>query len=253
MTLDCFLGRRGFSRYLYGFQNQLEHLLEEYIPFDIIFYSISHFLQCNRYEIWLEGRGFVPASPSSVSTIEPTNRCLVSKLTGSCNKCFKEPAGQYRKFLKPSRVPILAMLPEAELNSDNTRVSFPAEALRILISDDSSVLPDVLIGKYRRVGDTTYVADLSRGQNRVQLHTVVLEDVEADDAGRQGCPGGDLSGTGCGQALVLRSDRRMGAPWQRFVWSCRECPDPAGRRRVKRSAYLRPKGSRGQQHAEEAT
>jgi hypothetical protein len=39
---------------------------------------------------------------------------------------------------------------------------------------------------------------------------------------------------------------RMGAPWLRFVWSCRECPDPAGRRRVKRSVYLRPKGSRGQ-------
>jgi hypothetical protein len=30
---------------------------------------------------------------------------------------------------------------------------------------------------------------------------------------------------------------RMGAPWQRFFWPCRECPDPAGRRRVKRSAY----------------
>src|SRR4051812_31482353 len=45
----------------------------------------------------------------------------------------------------------------------------------------------------------------------------------------------------------------MGAPWLRFVWSWRECPDPAGRRRVKRSAYLRPKGARGQQHAEEAT
>ena len=45
----------------------------------------------------------------------------------------------------------------------------------------------------------------------------------------------------------------QGAPWLRFVWSCRECPDPAGRRRVKRSVYLRPKGSRGQQHADEAT
>ena len=50
--------------------------------------------------------------------------------------------------------------------------------------------------------------------------------------------------------------RRVGperAPWQRFVWSCRESPDPAGRRRVKRSVYLRPKGARGQQHADEAT
>ncbi len=52
---------------------------------------------------------------------------------------------------------------------------------------------------------------------------------------------------------ALRCDRRLGAPWLRFVWSCRECPDPAGRRRVKRSADLQPKGSRGQQHAEEAT
>src|SRR5262249_48827863 len=43
-----------------------------------------------------------------------------------------------------------------------------------------------------------------------------------------------------------------GAPWLRFVWSCRERPDPAGRRRVKRSVYLHPKGARGQQHAEEA-
>src|SRR6516225_9741377 len=43
------------------------------------------------------------------------------------------------------------------------------------------------------------------------------------------------------------------APWLRFVWSCRESPDPAGRRRVKRSVYLRPKGARGQQHAVEAT
>ncbi len=32
--------------------------------------------------------------------------------------------------------------------------------------------------------------------------------------------------------------RRMGAPWHRFVWSCRECPDPAGGRRLKRSAYI---------------
>src|SRR5262249_57300725 len=50
----------------------------------------------------------------------------------------------------------------------------------------------------------------------------------------------------------VSSDRR-GAPWQRFVWSCRENPDPAGRRRVKRSADLRPKGLGGQQHADEAT
>ena len=51
-------------------------------------------------------------------------------------------------------------------------------------------------------------------------------------------------------------DRRDGperAPWLRFVWSCRESPDPAGRRRVKRSVYLHPKGARGQQHADEAT
>ena len=46
------------------------------------------------------------------------------------------------------------------------------------------------------------VSLLSRGQNRVQLHTVVVEDAEADDPGRQGRPGGDLSGTGCGQALA---------------------------------------------------
>src|SRR5262245_44703053 len=49
------------------------------------------------------------------------------------------------------------------------------------------------------------------------------------------------------------SSDRSGAPWPRFVWSCRESPDPAGRRRVKRSADLRPKGLRGQQHADEAT
>jgi hypothetical protein len=46
---------------------------------------------------------------------------------------------------------------------------------------------------------------------------------------------------------------RSSAPWLRFVWSCRECPDPAARRRVKRSVYLRPKGARGQEQAEEAT
>src|SRR5262249_43306024 len=53
-----------------------------------------------------------------------------------------------------------------------------------------------------------------------------------------------------------KARRRVGlerAPWLRFVWSCRECPDPAGRRRVKRSVYLPPKGARGQEHAEEAT
>jgi hypothetical protein len=33
---------------------------------------------------------------------------------------------------------------------------------------------------------------------------------------------------------------------ERFVRSCRESPDPAGRRRVKRSVYLHPKGARGQ-------
>src|SRR5262245_36728702 len=42
------------------------------------------------------------------------------------------------------------------------------------------------------------------------------------------------------------SSDRSGAPWPRFVWSCRESPDPAGRRRVKQSADLRPKGLRGQ-------
>src|SRR5262249_40163187 len=31
---------------------------------------------------------------------------------------------------------------------------------------------------------------------------------------------------------------RSGEPWLRFVWSCRERPDPAGRRRVQRSVYL---------------
>src|SRR5262249_32594826 len=51
-----------------------------------------------------------------------------------------------------------------------------------------------------------------------------------------------------GGVSVLR-----GAPWLRFVWSCGERPDPAGRRRVKRSVYLHPKGARGQQHADEAT
>src|SRR5262249_52604207 len=43
------------------------------------------------------------------------------------------------------------------------------------------------------------------------------------------------------------------APWLRFVWSCRESPDPAGRKPVKRFCYLRTKGARGQQHAVEAT
>src|SRR5262249_13677840 len=73
--------------------------------------------------------------------------------------------------------------------------------------------------------------------------------------------GQDRPGAQPGQAvrLSLRLTTRVGvsvlrgAPWLRFVWSCREHPDPAGRRRVKRSAYLHPKGARGQQHAEEAT
>jgi hypothetical protein len=43
-----------------------------------------------------------------------------------------------------------------------------------------------------------------------------------------------------GSAEVLRPNllRCVGskrAPWPRFVWSCRESPDPAGRRRVQRS------------------
>src|SRR5262249_44332213 len=46
---------------------------------------------------------------------------------------------------------------------------------------------------------------------------------------------------------------RSGEPWLRFVWSCWKCPDPGGRRRVKRSVYLHAKGARGQEHAEEAT
>src|SRR5262249_42204171 len=56
---------------------------------------------------------------------------------------------------------------------------------------------------------------------------------------------------GYARAHIGVSDR-SGAPWLRFVWSRRECPDPAGRRRVKRSVYLRPKGARGHEHAEEA-
>src|SRR5262249_37806335 len=51
----------------------------------------------------------------------------------------------------------------------------------------------------------------------------------------------------------VRMVEPMRAPWRRFVWSCRESPDPAGRKRVKRSVYLHPKGARGQQHAVEAT
>jgi hypothetical protein len=155
---DFHLRRRGFSTYLYSIHNMFNEWRERGVPFDLVIYSLSQFIEQCRWEIAAEGRGLIKSYPSGVTKIKPVARCPVSSQNGSCEHCSKENAAQFRDFLEDSLVPILAPLSRGELGPDGKRNYYPSDCLKFGVSSNPDEFPDILIGKFQRVADTTSAA-----------------------------------------------------------------------------------------------